>query len=147
MDITSTSFEWILLALFVVNFMAVLLVRHTGRYWFPAVVFWLFLFFAFIIGNAFYSSDVTYEETKVQVEQLKSTEPLPEESYVVKQVKQQKQQFSNRMFHLLGFQTLLSLLWMGVGYKSSGLPFYRSGVLTFIFLFLLYLLLLLLRLL
>ena len=143
MDITSIGLEWLLLIIFILNFVGILILSGNERFWLPSVIIWLFLLFTFFIGNSFNSNDVSYEEAKMKVEELQSGKVQETEPLTLKEARNKKQSFSKTLLHLLGFQSFLSLIWTALGYKTTGQQYYRSALITFSIICIVYLLIVL----
>jgi hypothetical protein len=139
MDILQINLGWLILTVFTINFLGILLMRSEDRFWLPCVITWLFLFFFLVIGNVFNSGDVRYQQTVLSEKVLNAEEKGQEETRLaLQQATESQQAFSRTMLHLLGFQSLLSLFWTIIGYKSTGQRFYQSSMITFFVFCLLY---------
>lgn len=139
MDLSSFGPEWQLLAVFLLCFMGILLMRGRDRFWLPCVTIWLFLFFAWIVGAAFNRTEMNYQEAVVQQTGIPTKEGRPALPIELQQAREKGDRFGSRMLHLLGFHSFQSLFWLLIGYRKTGLPYYRKAAFTFGFAVLLYL--------
>jgi hypothetical protein len=141
MDIFSIGTGWLFLAVFLLTFASILLMRSEDRFWLPCIVIWLFIFFAWILNDAFLSTEINYykalESDGSIVERIDPDAPT--ELDKLSAVKSSK---NNKIRDVLGFHTVMSLIWVSLGYKTTGREFYKKAMITFFVFSIIYLLVL-----
>ena len=127
MNLLSIGTGYLLLLLFIVNFLAVLLIRSEGRFWFPGVILWIFMFFIVVLFNAMNDLKVDKQELAYS----ESTTVDNEQDYQLEQLKDQTSRENIKLFRLLGFQTIFSCIWQFLGFSTTGKRYYRTSAISF----------------
>lgn len=137
MNFLTIGIETLLLIVFTINFISVLLIRSTERFWLPSIVLWFALFSVFVVVNI---TNTNAMESPPRI--------FDENNYSTVDKWMQEQETANReeqkttdiIFKLLSFQTVLSFLWLILGYQQTGIKYYKSAATTFFLMILFYIL-------
>jgi hypothetical protein len=127
MNLLSVGTGYLVLGLFVINFLAILLIRSEGRFWFPGVIFWLLMFCIVVLIHVM--NDVAVDRQEL----VYSDNTVTDDQQTV-QLEEFKDKTSGEnviLFRLLGFQTVFSCIWQFLGYSSTGKKYYRTSAITF----------------
>jgi hypothetical protein len=138
MNLFSIDIGYLILILFLINFMGVLLIRSQERFWLPGIALWIFLFFIVVMLNVINRTDVDRQEI-IYGESTANPEKMAQNDLQLEQLKKEKNSENTVLFHLLGFQTIFSCIWQFLGYRSTGKKYYRTSSITFTFLVFVYL--------
>jgi hypothetical protein len=134
MNITSISFGYLVFALFIINFLSVILIRAETNFWLTGVIIWIMLFFIVVLLNVMNSKTVDIQEEAYS----ELTTVSDTQEYALKQVHQQKDAENTVLFRLLGVQTIFSCVWQFIGFSKTGKKYYRKAALTFALLTVIY---------
>jgi hypothetical protein len=140
MNLDGFALHWMIICVVLISFMGILFMRSADRFWLPCITVWLFLFFLGITGVVLNSNEISYQK---QLEALRADETVDEENpekqpYEIEQAQVKQTNFTRKFAHTLGAQTLFTLFWVLIGYKVTGLRYYRKAAITFSLLSLLY---------
>jgi ABC-type transport system involved in multi-copper enzyme maturation permease subunit len=134
MNIASIGFGYLVLGLFLINFLCVILIRPETNFWLTAVILWTALFFIVVLLNVMNSKTVNIQEvTYSQMTTISDTQELQ-----LKQIREQKAAENLVLFRLLGIQTIFSCGWQFIGFSKTGKKYYRTAALTFMLLSVIY---------
>jgi hypothetical protein len=141
MGLFSLGIGWLLLIVFFINLVGIRMLAGDDRFWLPTVILWFIFFFMYFFVTLYTSTNVqVYEMELKEKKETNEKEMLHNiAEYEKAQVKEKDDNL--KALRLLGFQTGLCFFFQAIGYKTTGRRYYRSGSLTFFFLFLVYLVL------
>jgi hypothetical protein len=130
MNIFSIGTGWLILLVFLLTFISILLIRSEDRFWLPCIVIWLFLFFAWILNDSFLSTEINYYkaiESNGTIVEREDPDALTE----VEKLSAVKTSKNRKLLHILGFHSIMSLIWVWLGYRTTGREFYKKAMVTF----------------
>jgi hypothetical protein len=140
MNIFSIGTGWLILLVFLLTFISILLIRSEDRFWLPCIIIWLFLFFAWILNDAFLSTEINYYkaiESNGTIVEREDPDALTE----LDKLSAAKSSKNRKLLHILGFHSIMSLIWVSLGYRTTGREFYKKAMVTFTVISLIYVLL------
>ena len=139
MEISSIGLEWLIIGVFTICFFFILITKGDDRFWLPTIIIWLFLFFALILGNAFSSNEVSYQEMLQKETVIKNEQEKTSQTFELERANKDRANTNNKMIHLLGTHTLFSFVWMLLGYRQTSLKYYKTAAISFAAILILYL--------
>ncbi|MGZ8538165.1 MAG: hypothetical protein ACXWV9_07870 [Flavisolibacter sp.] len=127
MNILSYSIGYLILGIFVINFLVILITRSEARLLITAVSLWTLMFLTVIILTMLNNNTVDVREIEYSGP-ITMTEKEFEE---LDGFKQQSKQENKRLVRLLGIQTMISFIWLLLGLRTNTKKYYRSTLLSF----------------
>jgi hypothetical protein len=131
MNLDGVSLLWLITAVILLSFAGVLLMRGNDRFWLPNIITWLFVFFIGLTGVVLNSNELSFHQQMRELRAEESGEKSAGATFEIERVQKRKQQFSQKFMHTFGAQTLFTLFWVLVGYKVTGLLYYKKAAITF----------------
>ena len=127
MNLLSIGTGYLILFLFIINFLVVLLIRSEGRFWYTGVVLWIFMFFIVVLFNVMNNLEVDKQE----IAYSKTQTVDDQQEFQLQYLRDQTSRENIKLFRLLGFQTIFSGIWQFLGFSTTGKRYYRTSAISF----------------
>ena len=127
MNLLSIGTGYLILFLFIINFLVVLLIRSEGRFWYTGVVLWIFMFFIVVLFNVMNNLEVDKQE----IAYSKTQTVDDQQEFQLQYLRDQTSRENIKLFRLLGFQTIFSCVWQLLGFSTTGKRYYRTSAISF----------------
>ena len=127
MELLSYGLGYIVLAIFIINFLVILFIRSEERLLITAVSLWTLMFLTVIILTMLNNNNVDVRE----IEYSGPVTMTEEEFEELDSFKQQAKQENKKLVRLLGIQTLISFVWLLLGLRTTTKKYHRSALLSF----------------
>ena len=130
MNILSIDTLVLAVILFGINFIAVLFIRTEDRLWLPTLTLWIILLAIFLIIRSFNSNRVDYEQMNYELSQ-QNKDQKAEQEWNLNEAKATASQQNNKLFVLLGCQTMFCLFFHAIGFAGTNKNYYKTSTITF----------------
>lgn len=127
MDLASINIIWLLILLVIINGIVVAANPFPGRFWHPAIILWLALFFLSIIFRVSYSRPVDNPGRDLFFG--KTMDPAVWHNWTT--TRERERVLQRKVFRLLVAQSFFSLFLMVLGYQQTGSGRYRQATISF----------------
>ena len=127
MNLLSYGLGYIILGIFIINFLVVLIIRSKERLLITAVSLWTLMFLTVIILTMLNNNTVDIRE----IEYSGPVTMTEEEFTELDDFKKQTREENKRLVRLLGIQTLISFVLLLLGLRTTTKKYYRSALVSF----------------
>jgi hypothetical protein len=127
MDLLSFSIVYLIIGIFIINFLVILFIRSNERLLITAVSLWALMFMVVIVLTIFNNNNVDLKE----IEYSGPVTMTEEEFEELDSFKQQAKYENKKLVRLLGIQTVISFIWLLLGLRTTTKKYYRSALLSF----------------
>lgn len=138
MNLPHIAIEWLIIALFLINFFLLLIVKGNVKFYVPTLVIWVMLLFGSVLVKVFNETQVQIQQSKIDQSAQKNG-PDAQSYQQMDTIKQQQEYENSTLFTLLGVQTIITFLLQMVGYASTYQKYYLSSAAVFFVFTVLYL--------